>query len=171
MSEMMDENGRQKVIAVCKHHQLGFCKYGAQCHKHHVNEICSKEFCRDRECTERHPKTCKYNTRNRCKYGENCAYKHEEPNKNTEIQNLEDEIAIIKIEIEKLSKNTVEMTEKLQMIEYSNKELSDVKENVVQLSQTMNEMRMKIVNMEENKHTESSEKIPNQAERQYFKCE
>ena len=40
-----------------------------------------------------------------------------------------------------------------------------------QLSQTMNEMRIKIVNQEENKHNESSEKIPNQADKQYFKCE
>ena len=62
---------------VCKHFKTGFCKFGELCRKHHVKKICTKENCKGKNCSERHPKVCRYfNSNEACKFGATCSYLH-----------------------------------------------------------------------------------------------
>lgn len=171
MSQMGDQNVRHHTTPVCKYHQLGFCKYGDQCHEHHINEICSKEICTNKDCRQRHPRTCRYYIRNMCKYKEKCAYKHQKLENHEEIQNLEEEIGILKIEIEKLSNITAGLADKLKSVESTNRELSDVQENVKHLSHNMSEMMVKMVHLEENSSNGSFKKDKQKVDKRYFNCD
>ena len=72
---------------VCTWNKYGYCRYGEECRKLHVNELCVNIACEHLNCKLRHPATCKYYSKyNRCKFNP-CAFKHEE----NEIQNLKRE--------------------------------------------------------------------------------
>ena len=45
---------------VCKFNQTGFCKYGENGTKMHVNKLCSTLNCNKHISKNRHPKQCKY---------------------------------------------------------------------------------------------------------------
>ena len=161
---MLDQDVR--VSPVCKHHQTGYCKYGNQCHKHHNDKICNDRVCRDQNCTARHPKTCKFFARkNQCKLNEKCAYSHHKVKDKKWIQNLENEIKILKEEIVKLSKHTQEMATKLEMIQYNEKDETKKQQN--QNSTNKSDM---IVNQKQD-YTKSSESEHKKAEQMYFRCD
>ena len=63
--------------AVCKHFQIGHCRFQDHCRKHHIKELCERENCKSMTCQLRHPKVCKFfSVHNTCKFGEHCAYQH-----------------------------------------------------------------------------------------------
>ena len=103
---------------VCSYFQTGFCKFGDQCIKQHVQEICLKLNCKPSNCRQRHPKECKhFSILQICRFGDSCSYKHViSPEKshikvlqqqmsslqsilkdmNTKLQDFESEIVILK---------------------------------------------------------------------------
>ena len=88
---------------ICKYHQTGYCKHGKQCHRTHINEICSKiKECNEINCIRRHPKTCRYFTIYKyCKF-DTCAYLHEHSGSNLTMKQLEKDVAELKFEIDEL---------------------------------------------------------------------
>ena len=103
---MSDENVRQKNQCVCRHNQTGFCKYGDQCQKQHVNQNCSITPCKEPNCIKRHPKKCKYFSEHSfCKFKNNCAYIYKEQKESVELKNALKEISRSKDEIEQIKIN------------------------------------------------------------------
>ena len=83
---MSDENVRQTNQCVCRHNQAGFCKYGDQCQKQHVNQNCSITPCKEPNCIKRHPKKCKYFSEHSfCKFKNNCEYIYKEQKESVEL--------------------------------------------------------------------------------------
>ena len=99
---------------LCKHFQVGFCKFGDHCRKHHVKEICQIMMCKSVSCRERHPKLCKYfSTFKTCKFGEHCAYQHIESKESSDIQELVSKLAILENTIRIMSVKIENIEEKL----------------------------------------------------------
>ena len=96
---------------VCKHFQLGFCKFGDKCRKPHNSKTCESIVCVDQSCEKRHPRYCKYfATFNTCKFGARCAYKHAPPKDQVDMQKLSQDI-------NQMSKNITEMAERIKDLE------------------------------------------------------
>ena len=92
---------------VCKHNQRGYCKFGMQCRKHHINEICQNGNCSLEVCQKRHPNVCKFfSIFGSCKFGEDCAYTHIKSKRENSIEKLIKEIEHLKRKVDEL------MTEK-----------------------------------------------------------
>ena len=47
-------------IEICKFHQYGYCKFGAECPKFHTEDICKEFPCQNDNCSSRHPKNCNF---------------------------------------------------------------------------------------------------------------
>ena len=88
--------------SLCIHHKYGFCKFGDNCKKHHVQNLCDVANCNGKACSNRHPKRCRYYTfYGSCKFGEMCSYLHEEM-KISAIENLKKEIEDLQTKVERL---------------------------------------------------------------------
>ena len=160
-----------KSAHVCRHNQTGYCKFGHNCHKKHNNEVCKETLCQDRGCLKRHPRLCRYFSSNKvCKFKENCAYVHHE--KDIEIDNLENEFLTLKSEIEELKKHKQDMTEKLSKIEYPNKEIKHLREEVNVLKVTMSELKSEIMSLRPSKdeYKENTENVTADVQK-YFYCD
>ena len=99
---------------LCKHNQMGYCKFRDKCNKIHENDICEKQACNPSKCRKRHPKLCKhFSQRLVCRYGKDCGYKHQETDGNIkpeqfnalneDIKNLKAEVDVLKNTIKTLS--------------------------------------------------------------------
>ena len=105
----MNQNVGSAASPVCKHNQLGYCKYGNQCHKPHNNNICRANVCRNKECRERHPRKCRYFNQNGwCKF-QSCSYSHKTIVTNDKVEVLENEINNLKKQVTELDNNIKEI--------------------------------------------------------------
>jgi hypothetical protein len=78
---------------VCKHDKFGFCKFGDQCRKEHIKEICRDlNACKTiKTCHKRHPKVCRRFTIDKlCRFGSNCAYFHLDESDTTSQKSISD---------------------------------------------------------------------------------
>ena len=95
----------------CKHFQIGFCKFGNRCRKHHIKEICQNENCKSKLCNMRHPKPCKYfKVHQSCKFGELCCYSHSIPTK-------QNDIAILVAKVDQMESTIKSMSEQIKLLE------------------------------------------------------
>ena len=132
---MEEQNGSKNNISVCRYNQTGYCRNRSWCDRPHCNTICQQRVCRNRNCIERHPKTCKYFAKyNSCSYKDKCAYTHPKSRGRENQDKLENEITLLKEEVEKLSAANACIINKLNHIEIENaklkKEQSDIHEEV-----------------------------------------
>ena len=84
---------------VCNFNQMGYCKFGKECHRFHEDQV----------FTIRHPKECKYYTENSfCKFGRDCTFRfsHNDNVKKIEFGSAVEDIKNLKAEVDNL-KNTV----------------------------------------------------------------
>ena len=113
----MNENVGSEAPPVCKHNQIGYCKYGNQCHKPHNNNICKERVCRNKNCRERHPRSCRYfNLNGWCKF-KKCSYAHKKLAINDKVETLEVEIDDLKKQVAELNNNVNEMMKRLKNFE------------------------------------------------------
>ena len=108
---------------VCKYFQTGYCKFGVNCRKLHVNEMCLEEQWDKRKCNKRQPNVCKYfSTQIACKFGDMCCYKHGNPHNKSDTTDLEVKIS----QLEAFNKNMCEQITNLEhKIEAMQKVLSN----------------------------------------------
>ena len=100
--------------AVCKYFQTGYCKYGQQCYKGHIKELCPTQ-CNKSSCSKRHPRKCKYFSKTGyCKFNQGCAFAHETEGNNLKIEALENEIKVMKEEMKELKTRLMDKLEKLE---------------------------------------------------------
>ena len=86
--------------SVCIHYKFGFCKYGNNCRKRHIEERCESSECDASHCQKRHPRACKYFSEfNRCKFGDYCDYLHKIP-----ANPVIEELKLLKGKIEAIEK-------------------------------------------------------------------
>ena len=112
---------------ICRHNQTGFCKYGMQCMKVHVNEICKTNAdCKDVKCTKRHPKKCKgFESSGKCKFL-NCAYLRVNSESDKKTDELITVVNELKDEIRKVAQNVKRGNNvKMEKLEMDVKELKD----------------------------------------------
>ena len=90
----------------------GYCKFHSQWPKQHIDGICpSFKDCDDNGCVKRHPKTCKYFEKNgKCRF-EKCSYSHEKEGNNLKVVVLENQVAVLRLEIEEIRKINQEKRE------------------------------------------------------------
>ena len=112
------------VEIICNYNKFGFCKFGENCRKQHVNEICEEMSCDVRSCVQRHPRECKfYKEYQRCKFGEWCHFAH--IHKETEMQRITLENENMQ---RKLSELENKMLDKDKVIEYILEKLRKMEE-------------------------------------------
>ena len=96
---------------VCFHNKYGYCKFGEECQKRHVNTICEDRSCEIRKCLSRHPKVCKfYNYYRRCKFNP-CAFLHVD--KDASIEEMKRENVLISEKIRKTEEAIQELDDQL----------------------------------------------------------
>ena len=140
---MSDQIVGQEEQPVCKYHQTGYCKYRSQCPKYHSTNICKEMICKDISCRERHPRTCKYFSRNNtCKRGEWCAYAHSVNGNQAHLHNLEIVVKHLKEDVESLT-NHIKLIN-----QYHQKEIHEIKEHNLNLSNNMSEIMTKIMSID-----------------------
>jgi hypothetical protein len=102
---------------LCKFQNSGFCKFETKCHFKHVFDNCDVEGCDTTGCFKRHPKRCRYYFLKRfCKFQESCHYSHGEGNSH-------EDIAIVRLEIEKIKKKNEELESETMHLKLVNLEL------------------------------------------------
>ena len=154
---MSEQEVRVGGIPLCRHNQTGFCKFGDQCFKDHINEICKEKLCKNNNCTKRHPRVCKYfASNNRCKFEESCAYIHHKRENMEQIDLLEREVNYLKSEIIKLTKQTEEMVQKVKENYLQNNDINEMKEEIIQIKDTMSKITNNFLNVQMNEHEQES---------------
>ena len=117
-------------MATCKFNQYGFCKFGTHCRKHHIMDICPIYQCMDKVCTLRHPRACRFFFQfGRCKFGDLCAYLHNSSNKT-----LEDEIKVLKSEVESIKARNSEIESLLYRMSLMETEINTIREVCAKIS-------------------------------------
>ena len=104
---------------VCIYFQCGFSKFGDQCRKHHMKEICPTQGCKNKLCTKRHPKMCKFfQIQQSCKFGEECSYKHERTSNNLKNSTSEliNRVVLLEEIIEGMTEKINDLTEEVDTI-------------------------------------------------------
>jgi hypothetical protein len=110
------------TLALCMHHQNGFCKFGERCRKRHINDTCSSQICKSAVCTKRHPKVCKYfATFSTCKFGEHCAYKHMASSKQDTIDELTVKASTLETAVNELTQRIVSLEKEIKNLEKESK--------------------------------------------------
>ena len=115
-------------LVICKKNKFGYCKFGNQCRRKHLDENCEIKECDSSSCDKRHPKRCYYYSEyKRCKFGEYCKYNHEDINivktvniefttwKN-KVDELEDVMNSLKTEISRILEQNVLLENKINQI-------------------------------------------------------
>ena len=114
---------------ICLYNKFGYCKYGKNCRRKHVNRICQSENCPIEKCSLRHPKKCRYfETFKYCKFNQYCSYSHCETEERSE--NSKDDEATKKYYEDIITGhlNEIEIL-KSEIIEKDN-EISNMKEEI-----------------------------------------
>ena len=113
---------------VCKFNQMGYCKFGNECHKYREEKVCKIRNCDPRKCRNHHPKECKYYAQNRfCKFGTDCRFTHHDHVKSGEFGSAFEDIRNLKAKVDYL-KNTVKS---LIDIRHEGKEMKKIIENLI----------------------------------------
>ena len=114
----------------CYHNNIGFCKFKEHCRYQHYKEICSKIFCKDKECKYRHPKTCKNGGECRFHKKKSCLYNHQMLKyKDWDVKEkvqLEKDIKELEKEIVKLKKTNDEKEKQLVELSNTNTDLNKI---------------------------------------------
>ena len=61
----------------CGHYNSGYCKFMKKengCKYFHPDKTCERPTCKDKKCSDRHPKPCKFG--DTCLFQTRCSYKH-----------------------------------------------------------------------------------------------
>ena len=93
---------------ICKHNMTGFCKFGEQCRKHHIKEICSLMTVPKHLASRDTPEF--FIMYGSCKFGEECAYKHIIFKGESDISELSAQIKCLKSTIKDMSQVSSEGT-------------------------------------------------------------
>ena len=67
---------RNLLLKKCNFFNKGFCKFKENCPFLHPTVICTELNCKEKECSQRHPKNCKNFLKGSCKFGELCEFIH-----------------------------------------------------------------------------------------------
>ena len=103
------------AVEVCKFNQKGFRKFGDECRKRHVKEICANRDCKDESCLQRHPQLCRYFVFNRsCRFKDGCAFEHRDSDEKTKIKDLEAKLAAAEAKVAKLEYDVEEIKFRLE---------------------------------------------------------
>ena len=131
----MDEN-------VCRYNKFGFCRFGNECFRKHINIICENVNCQVTRCSLRHPSKCRYFLQYlRCKFGDYCRFSHAF----TDNPNLTEEIRNIKKELKDLKSKTLLKEQEIQLKDNDIKELEKTQlENVFQIEKKNKEMENEV---------------------------
>ena len=104
---------------LCKFQNSGFCKFETKCNFKHVFDNCDEKGCDKTGCIKRHPKRCRYFFLKRfCKFQESCHYSHGEGK-------THEDIAIVRMEIERIKKKNEELEKETMHLKLVNQELID----------------------------------------------
>ena len=108
-------------LTKCFFNDRGYCKFREHCRKHHHKSVCQIKHC-DKNCNARHPKLCKF--KSKCKFNARsiCAFKH------VTSANEEDELNVLKQEIESLKQENRRKESELKRLVVVNVELNHVKD-------------------------------------------
>ena len=86
--------------SVYSFNKFGYCKYGNECRKVHLNDLCDGFSCEFLNCKFRHPKICDwYREYGRCKF-DPYAFKHVDSLNDTE--NIRSENAEIEAKLKEI---------------------------------------------------------------------
>ena len=103
---VVNDGSLKQDQSVCQFNQTGVCKFGQNCCKMHVNQMCNKANCDKHMCINRHPKLCRYLSQNgHCKRGQKCAYSHMKSDTYVKVEEAENEVNILRSEIKSLKAN------------------------------------------------------------------
>ena len=107
---------------VCNHFRTGYCKYGKNCRKQHIEEVCDIPKCSNKSCNKRHPKVCKYFFFQQvCKFGDHCLYKHSIASDKSEIEVLIQEVNSLKATVVMLSDTVSDLEKDIVTIKYESR--------------------------------------------------
>ena len=120
---------------ICQYHKYGHCKFGDQCLRNHVHDVCMESNCDLRECSRRHPRKCNFFYHyGRCKFGEACSYSHTLAEDSQVIENR-----LMALESRLKSQEDV--------IAVQNNELDELKSKVLLLEKENIEMKQQVSNL------------------------
>ena len=88
----------------CKYYNTGYCKFRDQCKFNHPSDICQENECKNKKCSNRHPRNWRYKMK--CKRQTTCAYKH---NKNVPYSDSKQLLNQYEKYIERLKAENVEL--------------------------------------------------------------
>ena len=111
------------MVEVCRFNQYRYCKFGGNCRRNHVSEMCEEIECDSKECPYRHPKQCKfYSQYGRYKFEDYCFYKH--------LREVSKEAVMI----ETLKKENKDLEERIKALEeVCNKKDREIKEKKLEI--------------------------------------
>ena len=127
---MAEEKSRK-----CTYFNSGYCKFTRKengCRYLHPAESCQIQKCRDKACPLRHPKKCRHGEQ--CRYQTRCMYNHAKDNASKarskmigdNAKNMDEELKLLKAEVDKLKAENEFRVEALARIHLL--ELEDVKQ-------------------------------------------
>ena len=119
-----------KLQKVCKHHNVGYCKYKDTCKFQHPTEDCENK-CDKISCMKRHRKLCKYGEN--CKHLPNCEFKHEKVLDNF-YKDIETKLAKLQKTVSELQEQNRKSQDKITSLE---NELIFVKSKMVDSEVTL----------------------------------
>jgi hypothetical protein len=143
---------------VCRYHKFGYCKYKNDCKKRHFKEECiDLAACKTiKICMKRHPKSCTKYAMGQCRHENDCDYKHKDPVKNTEHNQMAEKLKQLEKVVHALTRKVLSLEEELTEIRKNKtkdehlklpclcknsgeKEHEDLKENVVEVKEDISE--------------------------------
>ena len=124
------QNVDQATENVCKHHNVGYCKYKDKCMFFHATEDCENKFKRNK-CLKRHRKTCKHGES--CKYKLKCEFRHDEKTD----ANVSNQISELKKSINELSEQNAKNEERILCLEQN---VNEIKAGKQQMSDSIKKL-------------------------------
>ena len=151
----MSSNTISDKIVKCHHNDVGYCKNGNLCKKHHSEIVCEKRLCQTYNCENRHPRQCKfYAERGYCKFGTYCKYRHQNnlhASKNSNLESLENKIMMLEENNKSMENRISEQHNKLEnILSFEIKintlkiEIKKLEESISNLCKSINETELKI---------------------------
>ena len=140
---------------VSKFNQMGYCKFGKECHRYHEDKVCQNKNCNPNKCRNRHPKECKYYAQNSfCKFGTDCRFIHPDIVKKYEFGSVVDDIKNLKAEVDFL-KNTVKyLTDIKHKGKVMKKIIDNLKSEIKQMQTDNMKTAQRIQNLEQDTESE-----------------
>ena len=116
----------------------GHRKFGVNCRRFHIKEVCESEDCDSTKCSKRHPRKCRfYESCGRCKFTEFCSYSHKTTKLSVQKIFMED----MKTRLETLEKDMKEKDVTIKAlktkIEETQKETKKVEPNFTEILESV----------------------------------